>query len=126
MATKKTPAPAQSDPPKYAGRGGWRNGGRPKLAEEDFLHKVSIRFSTGQREKLAALGGADWIRWKLDKTRLDKAPAAPAPVRTRGAEPDDVLVVGSIRLNTAHHEKLAELGGSAWLRKRIDLARVPK
>lgn len=121
MATKVNAAPAK----KYVGRGGWRDGGRPKAAEEDFLHKVSVRFSARQREKLAALGGDPWIRKLFDRTRLDKVPAAPAAGRIRDADPADVLVVSSIRLNKAHREKYDALGG-AWLRKRIDLARLPK
>jgi hypothetical protein len=34
------------------------------------------------------------------------------------------LVVGSIRLSPAQWEKLERLGGAAWLRERIDRARL--
>jgi hypothetical protein len=37
-----------------------------------------------------------------------------------------VLRVGSIRLTQAQWDKLARLGGVAWLRKRIDKARGPE
>ena len=36
----------------------------------------------------------------------------------------DKLVVGSIRLSPAQWVKLEALGGAAWLRERIDKARV--
>ncbi|MEI7464283.1 MAG: hypothetical protein WCJ87_02980 [Burkholderiales bacterium] len=38
----------------------------------------------------------------------------------------DALKVGSIRLTLAQWEKLARLGGVAWLRTRIDKARTPE
>ena len=38
----------------------------------------------------------------------------------------DALRVGSIRLTQAHWDKLARLGGVAWLRERIEKARVPE
>lgn len=37
----------------------------------------------------------------------------------------DALKVGSIRLTLAQSDKLARLGGVAWLRERIDKARTP-
>jgi hypothetical protein len=36
----------------------------------------------------------------------------------------DALKVGSIRLTQAQWDKLAKLGGVAWLRDKIDKARV--
>ena len=38
----------------------------------------------------------------------------------------DALMVGSIRLTQAQWDKLARLGGVAWLRERIDKARTPE
>jgi hypothetical protein len=38
----------------------------------------------------------------------------------------DALRVGSIRLTRAQWDKLARLGGVAWLRERIDKARAPE
>ena len=38
----------------------------------------------------------------------------------------DALRVGSIRLTQAQWDKLARLGGVAWLRERIDKARAPE
>lgn len=39
--------------------------------------------------------------------------------------PDERARVGSIRLTPAQWEKLALLGGVAWLREKIDRARLP-
>lgn len=127
MATKKAPAAAAKPPPEVRpGRGGWRGGGRPKATPDELLVPVSMRFTTAQREKLAALGGVAWIRDKIDKTKPEKAPAAPDPVRRHGAEPDEVFHVMPMRLTAAQRAKLADLGGTAWLRERIHLARNPK
>lgn len=38
----------------------------------------------------------------------------------------DALRVGSIRLTQALWDKLARLGGVAWVRERIDKARAPE
>lgn len=125
MATKSTAAPAP-EPETRPGRGGWRGGGRPKAAPDELLVAVSMRFTVNQREKLTALGGVAWIREKIDRTKPEKAPAAPEPVRRHGAEPDEVYHVMPMRLTAGQREKLAELGGAAWLRERINLARIPK
>jgi len=37
--------------------------------------------------------------------------------------PDLQSVIVSIRMTTAQRDKLADLGGSAWVRRRIDLAK---
>lgn len=113
------------EPPKYVGRGGWRGGGRPKATAEDFLHVVSIRLTQDQRDKLARLGGLQWLRDKLDKTKPEKAPAATEQARIMGPDAGKRLVT-PIRLTDAQRSKLAELGGGAWLRDRIDKAREPK
>lgn len=126
MPTKKTPAAAKPPPSTAPGRGGWRGGGRPKAAPDELLVPVSMRFTTAQREKLAALGGVAWIRDKIDKTKPEKAPPAPEPVRRHGTEPDEVFHVMPMRLTVGQRAKLAELGGTAWLRDRIHLARIPK
>jgi len=47
-------------------------GGRPRLGDE-FLHTTTIRLGTSQREKLERLGGAAWVRSKIDAA---KDPAA--------------------------------------------------
>lgn len=117
---------AATPPETRPGRGGWRGGGRPKAAPDEVLVVVSMRFTEGQREKIARLGGPAWIRAKIDKTKPEKAPAAPEPVRRHGAAPDEVFKVVPIRMNVGQREKLSELGGAAWLRDRIDLAREPK
>lgn len=120
---KKAPAP----PPKLVGRGGpGRGQGRKPGPAEKMLVPVSLRFSANQREKLTALGGPEWIRTKLDKTKPEKAPAARAEGRRYEPAPGDELHVMPMRMTAAQRKKLAALGGGAWLRKRVDLARLPK
>ena len=124
--TKKKAAPP-APPPKLVGRGGpGRGQGRKPGPAEAVLIPVSLRLTRRQREKLEALGGPAWIRTKLDKTKPEKAPGVPIEGRRYEAEPDDVLQVMPMRMTAAQRDKLAELGGGAWLRKRVDLARLPK
>ncbi len=112
---------------KLTGRGGpGRGQGRKPGPVDQVLVPVSLRFSQTQREKLEALGGPAWIRAKLDKTKPETAPAAPVEGRRYDAEPGEVLHVMPMRMTAAQRNKLAELGGGAWLRKRVDLARLPK
>lgn len=40
-------------------------------------------------------------------------------------DPEARLIAGSVRMTSAQWAKLDELGGAAWLRDRIDKARVP-
>jgi hypothetical protein len=55
---------------KLEGRGGAGRGqGRKPLVEGEALQPVSIKMSTDQREKLARLGGAPWVRSRIDKAR---------------------------------------------------------
>ncbi|WP_394791513.1 hypothetical protein [Rhodoferax sp.] len=56
---------------KLSGRGGAGRGqGRkPKEVKVDNA-PVAIRMSTEQRQKLARLGGASWVREKIDKAKL--------------------------------------------------------
>jgi hypothetical protein len=62
-----------------------------------------------------------------------KTPAAKAP-QLGGARPGagrkplaagEETVTYTVRLTVAQRDKLEALGGAAWLRKRIDLARLP-
>ena len=55
---------------KLTGRGGpGRGQGRKPLTEGEVLLSVSIKMSAQQREKLGRLGGALWVRNKIDKAR---------------------------------------------------------
>jgi len=47
-----------------------RPAGRPEVAPEDRLEVVPIRLSTSQRNKLRLLGGAGWIRKKIDAAKV--------------------------------------------------------
>lgn len=52
------------------GRGGpGRGGGRKPLIGDVPLIGVTIKMSALQREKLQRLGGAPWVRSKIDKAR---------------------------------------------------------
>lgn len=56
---------------KLTGRGGAGRGqGRKPLEEGEAMRPVSIKMSLSQREKLAQLGGAPWVRNKIDKAKL--------------------------------------------------------
>lgn len=55
---------------KLTGRGGpGRGQGRKPLSEGEALQPVSIKMSAQQREKLMRLGGAPWVRARIDKAR---------------------------------------------------------
>lgn len=53
-----------------AGRGGPnRNQGRRGLSETEPTVTVSLRMTAPQRDLLRQLGGAEWVRRKLDEER---------------------------------------------------------
>ncbi|RYE02126.1 MAG: hypothetical protein EOP50_00770 [Sphingobacteriales bacterium] len=55
---------------KPTGRGGpGRGQGRKPLKEGEESVAVPIRMTTGQRDKLARLGGPQWIRDRIDKAK---------------------------------------------------------
>jgi hypothetical protein len=47
-----------------------RGQGRPPIAPEDRARVGSIRLTAAQWAKLHALGGAAWLREKIDRARL--------------------------------------------------------
>lgn len=56
--------------PKKAGRGGAGRGqGRKPLDTEDPTVVVSIKMTGTQKEKLQRLGGAPWVRNKIDRAK---------------------------------------------------------
>jgi len=58
---------------KLTGRGGpGRGGGRKPLPEGEALVPVTVKMKPAQKEKLAQLGGAPWVREKIDKAKLPK------------------------------------------------------
>lgn len=58
---------------KTSGRGGAREGsGRKPKATSDAMQPVTIKMSDVQRAKLAKLGGAPWVREKIDKAKEPK------------------------------------------------------
>ena len=68
-------------------RGGpGRGQGRKPIKEDQDTVTVSLRLTVGQRDKLARLGGAEWVRQKIDRAKEPNAelrggPAASSPER---------------------------------------------
>jgi hypothetical protein len=55
---------------KPTGRGGAGRGqGRKPLKEGEESVSVPIRLTASQRDKLARLGGAQWVRDRIDKAK---------------------------------------------------------
>jgi hypothetical protein len=53
-----------------AQRGGpGRGQGRKPIKQGEDTVTVSLRMTAAQRDKLARLGGAEWVRQRIDKTR---------------------------------------------------------
>ncbi len=51
-------------------RGGpGRGQGRKPVAEGQQTVTVSLRMTEAQRDKLALLGGAEWVRQRIDKAK---------------------------------------------------------
>jgi hypothetical protein len=57
---------------KLTGRGGPGRGQGRKPLEGEAMVPVSIKVSPAQREKLNRLGGAPWVRDRIDKAREPK------------------------------------------------------
>jgi hypothetical protein len=56
------------------GRGGAGRGqGRKPVAEGQQTVTVSLRMTEAQRDKLALLGGAEWVRQRIDKAKAPNA-----------------------------------------------------
>ncbi len=52
-------------------RGGpGRGQGRKPVAEGEQTVTVSLRMTEAQREKMQKLGGAEWVRQKIDKAKV--------------------------------------------------------
>ena len=55
-------------------RGGpGRGQGRKPVAEGEQTVTVSLRMTVAQRDKLATLGGAGWVRQRIDKAKTPNA-----------------------------------------------------
>jgi hypothetical protein len=58
---------------KLTGRGGpGRGQGRKPKDHSDAMKMVGVRMTDAQKEKLGKLGGAPWVRDKIDKAKLPK------------------------------------------------------
>lgn len=57
-------------PKKATGRGGpGRGQGRKPLPEGEAMVGVTLKMQPAQREKLAKLGGARWVREQIDQAK---------------------------------------------------------
>lgn len=70
MTTAKTPKKAPAAPAKRPPNA--RGQGR-KPTPEGPRRSTSIRLTEQQHQKLARLGGADWVRAQIDKAKEPKA-----------------------------------------------------
>lgn len=58
---------------KLIGQGGpGRGQGRKPLPEGEAMVPVMVKMKPAQKEKLGLLGGAPWVRQKIDKAKLSK------------------------------------------------------
>jgi hypothetical protein len=57
---------------KLTGRGGAGRGQGRKPIEGEPMVPVSVKMSPDQRDKLARLGGAPWVRKKIDQAKEPK------------------------------------------------------
>ena len=58
---------------KVSSHGGRRTGsGKKPLFEGEVLAPVTIKMSSEQRRKLEQLGGAPWVRKKIDLAKIPK------------------------------------------------------
>ncbi len=53
--------------------GSGRGQGRKPLAQGEQTVMFALRLTVAQREKLALLGGAEWVRGKIDKAKTPNA-----------------------------------------------------
>ena len=53
--------------------GAGRGQGRKSVAEGQSTVTVSLRMTEGQRDKLQRLGGAKWVRQRIDKAKSPNA-----------------------------------------------------
>jgi len=61
-------------------RGGpGRGQGRKPVKQGEETVTLSLRVTTAQREKLARLGGAEWVRGKIDRAKEPNARANARP-----------------------------------------------
>jgi len=80
---------------------------------------ASFTATEAQHAKLRNLGGAAWLRRKID-TAGDPPALEPEPYQPDGTR----LVTGTAKVTALQKERLAQLGGSRWVRHVIDIARV--
>ena len=69
-------------------RGGpGRGQGRKPVAEGQQTVTVSLRMTEAQRDKLALLGGAEWVRQRIDKAKAPNVELTGAARHERKTKP---------------------------------------
>lgn len=66
--------------------------GRPPAPPEQTLRIGSIRLTAAQWTKLAALGGAKWIRERIDRAKLPQSALGHIPLHARVDQRPEVPV----------------------------------
>ena len=68
-----------------ANRGGpGRGQGRKPVKQGEETVTISLRVTVAQREKLARLGGAEWVRGKIDRAKEPNAKVSGAGTASAG------------------------------------------
>ena len=76
-----------------AQRGGpGRGQGRKPVKQGEETVTLSLRVTVSQREKLARLGGAEWVRGKIDRAKEPNAPHEGADAALSRTLPLDAVV----------------------------------
>ncbi len=67
-----------------ANRGGpGRGQGRKPIKNGQETVTVSLRMTESQRDKVALLGGAEWVRQRIDKAKAPNAEVTGGPLAAR-------------------------------------------
>lgn len=81
----------------------------------------SVRMTESQMSKLIELGGASWIREKIDATSRPLEPITKYQVLKRR---NRKAICFSVRMTQEQQSKLILLGGASWVRDKIDGAKI--
>lgn len=63
-----------------------RSRGKPPLSDTEKTVHVTHKMTESQREKLKALGGSEWLRAQIDKTKYEEALMEPVFVSVKEKE----------------------------------------
>ena len=85
--------------------GAGRDQGRKPIKEGQDTVTVSLRMTEPQRDKLALLGGAEWVRQRIDKAKPPNAPHEGADAALSRTLPLDAVVRGEKSALAGRQEK---------------------